>query len=358
MSGRYFYTVEQIDAMLVSRMDRLALFLAPDGERRGAEWVALNPARGDRKRGSFSINLKTGVWKDFASGDGAKSLPGLALIAYLATEGDFKRAIVWAKDWLGLTDERPDPAIAKKIEQQSQRARAEEAEARLRKLRAAFAIFLNAVPLTKDCPASLYLKARGLDPKFLAGGRFPSSLRFLKRTSHPTQKGYHPALIACQSLETLPHGFGGIHRIYLEEKSGTWRKAFGEKDCKVTLGYQMGASIRIARGASLKRLSDAPADEFVHLTEGIEDGLALAIALPEKRVLAAYSLAALGNVLIPPHVAGVVVVADNDRGNSRAEEALEAACLKLCDRHHMVKVARMPEIYKDVNDALTGKRRA
>ena len=39
----------------------------PAGLRKGDEWVAINPTRGDKKAGSFSINTKTGVWSDFAT---------------------------------------------------------------------------------------------------------------------------------------------------------------------------------------------------------------------------------------------------------------------------------------------------
>ena len=358
MSGRFLLSVEQIDRMLVGKMERLARALAPDGERRGHEWVALNPARADTKRGSFSINLTTGVWKDFASGDGAKLMPGLGLVAYLATEGDFKRAIQWAKDWLGLTDARPDPALAKQIETQTKRNKTEELKRRNAKLNAAFAIYLNSVPLTGDCPASLYLKRRGIDPAQLEHGRFPRSLRFHPKVTHPNVAGTFPALIACQSLEGMPHGFGGIHRIYLEERGpGLWGKAFGGREAKLSLAYQTGASIRIAQGVSNKRLAEAPDGEWVHLTEGIEDALALSVALPGARVIAAYSLSALGHAALPSQLGGVVVVADNDTGNRAAEEALERSCLKLCDRHAEVKLARMPDIYKDVNDALIGRVR-
>jgi hypothetical protein len=356
--SRFLYTVEQIDRMLVNKMERLAQALAPDGERRGHEWVAINPARRDTKRGSFSINLATGVWKDFAAGDGAKLMPGLGLVAYLATEGDFKRAIGWAKDWLGLTDSAPDPALAQKLEAQSRRAKDQEAKRRKSRLNAAFAIFLNGVPLTGDCPASRYLRARAIDPLALEHGRFPRSLRFHPRVTHPHHDGHFPALIALQSLEGMPQGFGGIHRIYLEEKAGRWGKAFGGTNCKLSLGYQMGASIRIAQGRSKKRLSQAPAGEWVKLNEGIEDGLSLAMAMEGERVIAAYSLTALGNVVLPPQIGGVIVVAHNDTGNQKAEDALEAACLKLCDRHANVKVARMPAEFKDVNEVLTGGRRA
>ena len=41
----------------------------PDGRKQGAEWVARNPMRSDRRPGSFSVNTRTGRWADFATGD-------------------------------------------------------------------------------------------------------------------------------------------------------------------------------------------------------------------------------------------------------------------------------------------------
>jgi hypothetical protein len=53
----------------------------PDGRRQGSEWVARNPRRVDRHPGSFSINLRTGAWADFASGD--RGGDTISLAAYL-----------------------------------------------------------------------------------------------------------------------------------------------------------------------------------------------------------------------------------------------------------------------------------
>ena len=58
----------------------------PDGTRVGGEWVARNPTRADRKPGSFSINLTTGAWADFASGDAGGDV--ISLFAYLFHGGD------------------------------------------------------------------------------------------------------------------------------------------------------------------------------------------------------------------------------------------------------------------------------
>jgi hypothetical protein len=53
----------------------------PDGRREGREWVSLNPTRPDRQRGSFKVNLTSGRWSDFATGDSGGDLVSLG--AYL-----------------------------------------------------------------------------------------------------------------------------------------------------------------------------------------------------------------------------------------------------------------------------------
>jgi hypothetical protein len=58
------------------------------GKREGHEWVALNPTRSDTKSGSFKINLKTGKWGDFATGDRGGDL--IALWAYIKDIGQYE----------------------------------------------------------------------------------------------------------------------------------------------------------------------------------------------------------------------------------------------------------------------------
>ncbi|MEX0583850.1 MAG: hypothetical protein WD185_09285, partial [Sneathiella sp.] len=41
----------------------------PGGVVSGDEFQARNPTRADGKPGSFSINIRTGKWADFATGD-------------------------------------------------------------------------------------------------------------------------------------------------------------------------------------------------------------------------------------------------------------------------------------------------
>jgi hypothetical protein len=64
-------TPERVDfaavkAASLRSLDFIIPRLLPGGKREGDEWVVLNPTRNDNKPGSFSVNMRTGVWSDFA----------------------------------------------------------------------------------------------------------------------------------------------------------------------------------------------------------------------------------------------------------------------------------------------------
>lgn len=60
----------------------------PDGRREGVEWVALNPRRSDKRVGSFKINLRTGRWGDFATGDRGGDFISLAAFVFGLKNGE------------------------------------------------------------------------------------------------------------------------------------------------------------------------------------------------------------------------------------------------------------------------------
>jgi hypothetical protein len=64
--------------------------LLPGGKRVGAEIVALNPRRADRRLSSFKVNRYNGRWADFATG--AKGTDPISLVAYLAGVSQAKAA--------------------------------------------------------------------------------------------------------------------------------------------------------------------------------------------------------------------------------------------------------------------------
>lgn len=350
------YGTDVIEGMLLPRIAELCARLAPDGVRAGHEWQALNPTRPDNKRGSFSINLHTGRWADFADGQAASSreFPCLSLIAYLATAGDFGKAILWAKDYLGLTGRNPDPAKVAAIDKDAAQRRAqreiEENAAAERKRKIAHGIWLEGKPLDGTDPASEYFRGRGID--ILKLPEIPACLRFNPHVKIATLTGNaHPAMVAAMSLKGAPDGFAAVHATYIAPWDRGWRKAFAG-DSKKMLGAPSRASIRLTKGSSGKSLEKAPAGEWVAVAEGIENALSFAILRPELRVLAAATLGNVGKVDLPPQIGGVLVVADNDRPGSPGDMTLENACNALVDRGLDIEIYRAPKGYKDFNDAL------
>lgn len=72
----------EIAARSAARASEIVPLWLPDGHRSGVEWIARNPLRTDRRRGSFRINLKSGRWADFATGDRGGDLISLAAYIY------------------------------------------------------------------------------------------------------------------------------------------------------------------------------------------------------------------------------------------------------------------------------------
>lgn len=101
MTARGKLDFRQIAEAALSAADRLVPRWLPAGRRNGYEWQAPNPTRDDRHVGSFSVNLTTGAWADFAISD-AKGGDLVSLYAYLFTVGDQGKAARELADELGI----------------------------------------------------------------------------------------------------------------------------------------------------------------------------------------------------------------------------------------------------------------
>jgi hypothetical protein len=66
---------------------------APGGRLHGAEYVARNPTRSDSRPGSFKINIASGRWADFATGDRGGDLVSLAAYLNRISQVDAARRI-------------------------------------------------------------------------------------------------------------------------------------------------------------------------------------------------------------------------------------------------------------------------
>lgn len=103
-----------IAATALASADSLVGLWLPDGKRSGHEWSALNPTRGDAKAGSFSVNLNSGVWADFATGDSGGDL--VSLYAYLHGIGQADAARALADQLRVSIEPNTPPAQARPAE--------------------------------------------------------------------------------------------------------------------------------------------------------------------------------------------------------------------------------------------------
>ena len=83
----------QLREKALSLAEQLLITWLPCGRKAGSEWVARNPTRADRRPGSFKVNLRSGRWADFATGDAGGDL--ISLRAYLdgISQGEAARRI-------------------------------------------------------------------------------------------------------------------------------------------------------------------------------------------------------------------------------------------------------------------------
>jgi hypothetical protein len=84
---------ETVNRAAIAALPAILARLVPGGKRIGGEYVVLNPIRADRRLGSFKINVRTGRWADFATGD--KGGDPVSLVAYLegCSQGEAARRL-------------------------------------------------------------------------------------------------------------------------------------------------------------------------------------------------------------------------------------------------------------------------
>ncbi len=90
---------ERVNAAAIGAAEAVVSALLPDGRREGAEWVARNPKRDDRRPGSFKVNLASGRWGDFATDHRGGDLVSLAAFVAGLTQ---REAAIRLADSLGV----------------------------------------------------------------------------------------------------------------------------------------------------------------------------------------------------------------------------------------------------------------
>lgn len=382
MEPRQAYTLEEIKGMLLDRRHQVAHTYAPPAPGsytdKGA-WFTLNPGRADRSVGSFVVWLegpRMGRWRDFATGQHGDLIDLIALNLGC----DLKSAWREARGFLGLMSDAPEDvarrkAAAERAKRLAEEARAKDAEAREKKRKSAVALWLEARERIAGTPVEFYLRdERGIDLAQL--GRQPRAIRFhpncycrqviAKETHDPETgeviparifEGSFPAMLAIiNDAQGRPVA---CHRTWLQFRDGRWQKAGVPKPKKV-LGDYAGGAIHLwsgigPKGGKGRRLAEAEPGSHVFLSEGIEDALSCVMALPDARVLAAISLSNFAAIALPPAIAEVTLIADQDEGD-QAQDQLARAIEAHAKAGRRVRVWKNAEGGKDLNDALRARR--
>lgn len=340
MSGPHLHSVAQISDMLAERIESLAAELFPAGRRFGAEWTVGSLA-GEAGR-SLSIRLrepKRGVWKDFSGGEAGDALD---LVAAARFGGDLREALRWARGWLGLTE---GPLPVGRAPVLAPRAPDPERNDEGYRQKAA-ALWHGGRPLTagEAAPAAAYLAGRGLSLEQLQ--RAPGALRFRPDVWCSERRVNAPAMVAAV---TRGGKIVACHRTFLAPgPAGRWGKAPIDKAKKV-LGPMRGGFIPLHRGASMRPIAEAPADDVLAIAEGIEDGLTVALHQPEWRVVAGVSLSNMGAIELPKVFQDIVMVFDRDGDNPAARQGRDRVVEGLLRQGRSVREVRPPEGFKDFN---------
>jgi len=375
-------SIGQLAQELADRAEDVCRRLLPAGRREGKDWVDARRAKGGLGD-SLKVCLngpKAGVFCHWGVA-GRPAGDMIDLVAYLVTAGDKGQAARWARAFLGY-DDKVDPrtletrrrqaAAKRKASQRSAEAEAKKVAGRAQKL------FIEAQADLIGTPAASYLMGRGIDLRRL--DRPVRSLRFhgALKTVDGERTITAPGLVA--AIAAADGSFAGVHRTFLMPRAdGSWvKRPLGRDgaDSKKSYGRYAGGCIRlwngehadpatgeVRAGPRWRELDRAiephaqkhggiPVDHPLRrclISEGIEDGLTAVLARPELRVLVAVSLSNMGAMALPPGIAEVILLRQND-DKAQALAAFDRAIDHFQRLGVNVRLAPPPAGVKDIND--------
>ena len=352
---KYVDEIPAIKRALQAQLSGVLSALGLHGRVSGGVMYPRNPRRADRKPGSFVVWLRGEAAGSF--GLYSFQLPGkgdvLDLIAYVHGS-DRKFAIKWARDFLGWREGRAPKRFraAKPARQDAVSPPREDNPQELAEMRRrAKAWWLQGRRLPGTV-AETYLRWRGIRLEKLR--RLPGSLRCHARLAHKPTGTEWPCMMAAM---LLPDGtFAGVHRTYLAA-DGRGKAPVQPVKMMWPRGLA-GAFIPLARGMGdwpLREAAKRGAAAPLCLTEGIEDGLTIAAAMPHWRVWAVGSVGNFAHVAPPREaVSELIIAADRDTDNPTAQRALREAVRAQARRGLPVRLLLPPEGCKDFNELLQG----
>lgn len=306
MNNKYLF--EQANSY--RSIESIVTELLPSGKKRGHEYVALNPTRNDRKLGSFSINIYTGRWSDFATGDKGSDITSLYAYVHGISQYEAAKAILGEDiteyqhiKTSKITDNNNDDFIKN---------------------------LWNSCCSVNDSPVQNYLKGRAIICNS------PSSIRYHPHLYHKESQTYLPVMVACVTVYPSVEEVIALHRTYLDPHN------FSKADVipnKKMLGHIQGGAVKFG----------IITDTLI-LAEGIETALSIyqETQIPTWAILASSNMQ---NVKLPPPNITIIIAADND--DSGLESAHNLA-ERLLTTDYTVRIALPPQKGSDFNNILMG----
>lgn len=342
-------TFGEIVDMLKLRVNDIVPHILLGAKKIGPRWVVGSLAGEAGQSLSIRANggSECGNWKEH---NGSERGDILDLIRLTLFAGDKRQAIVWARGYLGLSDIDPEKMAVMRREAVDMRAKedAKEAKFKEKKRETALGFFIGSAKLAGTM-GERYLLDRNIGMPI---GGWPGALKFNPGMYHSETKLKHPCLLAyiCRG----DGQFMTVHRIYLEKlPDGKVIKLSSVEKPKMVYGSFAGGFVPISKGGSKLSLSKMKPDERLIVIEGIEDALIMALACPDRRIVAAVSLGNVGAIaeFLPDNCRDVMLIKDNDK-SAAAKMGFERALKAHCIAGRVVRVGSAPLEFKDINDWL------
>lgn len=307
------FLFEKANLYASNSIESIVTEILPAGKKNGQEYIALNPTRADHNLGSFTINLRTGKWADFATGDKGGDIISLYAYIHGISQCDAAKEILGddIKNVISLSSKRSKTI---KVNTNNKYAK----------------------PLWNDCHIAgnslvkTYLTGRSIDCEI------PSTIRFNPSLYHKETNSNFPAMVA--AVTVWPHSeVMALHRTYLSADGSS--KADIEPNKKM-LGSIIGGAVRLS----------SLGNKLV-LAEGIETALSVyqSTGLPTWATL---STSGMINVQVPSSdiTPEITIAADNDVAGVEAANRLSDRLLAM---GYIVRMSLPPE-GMDFNDVLRG----
>jgi hypothetical protein len=274
--------------------------------RRQGQSLRLGNIYGD-KGSSLWICLKTGAWKDHATGEKGSDLISLYAAIHGLSQFESMRELQGNNIILPLSKAPKTPKVKCN--------------------KYALKLWSESAPASGTI-VEAYLRARGITISI------PNDIRFLTNHEHKPTSQFYPVMIAA-IRDTINNDVTAIHRTYLDPQTGL--KANINPN-KMMLGNVLNGSVQLS----------SPSESMI-ITEGIETGLSV-LQMTDMSTWAALSTSGLTGLKLPslPLAQNITIACDNDiAGICAAKEAAEKWALE----GRKVKISYPPE-GKDFNDVL------